>query len=111
MPGAATQRNDRFGSNPDSLLGGARPLLPSADMARPGQSVGQDAQFCLGSGDDSMSRESMDRMARRAPEREASRPSMRAGFSASLLDLFVIGLDLRAGRPNCSRRARASRAS
>ena len=38
----------RVGSNPDSLLGAARPLPPSADIGPGGQSVGQAAQFCLG---------------------------------------------------------------
>src|SRR6478736_9711464 len=35
------------GSNPDFLLGAARPLPPSADIGPGGQSVGQAAQFCL----------------------------------------------------------------
>ena len=35
------------GSNPDFLLGGRRPLPPSADIGPGGQSVGQAAQFCL----------------------------------------------------------------
>jgi hypothetical protein len=35
------------GSNPDFLLGTARPLPPSADIGPGGQSVGQTAQFGL----------------------------------------------------------------
>jgi hypothetical protein len=38
----------RHRSNPDFLLGAARPLPPSADIGPGGQSVGQAAQFCLG---------------------------------------------------------------
>ena len=34
-------------SNPDFLLGAARPLPPSADIGPGGQSVGQAVQFCL----------------------------------------------------------------
>src|SRR5258707_2837291 len=42
------RRLQRNGSNPDFLLGAARPLPPSADIGPGGQSVGQAAQFCLG---------------------------------------------------------------
>jgi hypothetical protein len=40
--------NARSKSNPDFLLGAARPRPPGADIGPGGQSVGQAVQFCLG---------------------------------------------------------------
>ena len=46
-PLATRGRTIHQGQTRTSSLGAARPLPPSADMVREGQSVGQAAQFCL----------------------------------------------------------------